>query len=181
MSGPQELHLIGTNLTPRDVQLVHDGIAYTPLASSQSDWMYLLGGNGTNVITVGGRWLFTIVVSDVVVPEGVPFLGRLSIQSNENYGYNAAETKATIYAAASDCLNLAAVSDDNYNFVQLSVSLPDGGGNPEAVGYAFNNFSFVKGSESGGRYRMILIVSDQSKPAFVMLDGYIIAVTNYSS
>lgn len=181
MSGPQELHLLGTNLTPRDVQLVHDGIAYTPLASSQSDWMYLLGGNGTNVITVDGRWLCTIVVSDVVVPEGIPFTsGRLTIQKGTNLGHVAANDKYSISVSGTDCVNLPGLVDDEYPFIRLGSTIVDSDSPASELGFEVHNGQVVNSGMSGANYVVIWSVDDWSKPSYLTYQGYIVAVTNYA-
>lgn len=179
VQGTQELHLLGTNLTSRDVQLVHDGVTYTPLQSTQEDFFFLLGSNGSNVITVNGRWLCTIVVEGVVMPDGVPFSGRLSIKSNSSLDRSASSEIATLNVAAGECINLAGMVSDSAIYIRFASSIGGEGSDPSAVGYVLHNASVVNAGLNGGLYVIIATVNDTSLPMYLTYEGFVVAVTNY--
>lgn len=167
---------MGTNLTSRDVQLVHDGVTYTPLQSSQSDWLFLLGSNGTNVITVNGQWLCTIVVEGVPMPSGLPTTLRLINSSAASLTPSQAQTNVLVTVNDADCVNFPVMASEEFPFFVLRItgevfaSDDFGGSNVQSVAY----------SSDGGYTRICFEVVDSSLPAYVTYMGYIVAVFNYS-
>lgn len=167
---------MGTNLTSRDLQLVHDGVTYTPLQSTQEDFFFLLGSNGTNVITVNGRWLCTIVVEGVEVPEGFPRLLRMSqrqVDVESPQLINTVEVRDF-------CINYAFKINTDYPSFRLRV------GGPSAVFADAENFvcfncnGIVTVSPQSTYVTIDLSVVDDSLPAYVEYKGFICAVFNYS-
>lgn len=177
------LVISGQFMTSDSVKLIHSdssgSVEYTPLSVSGSSWTFILGMDGVDELFVNGARLGRVTISDIAVPEGVPFLGRLSIQSTNRPGHDAATTKATIYRSNAYCLNLAAKVDDTYRYVQFSTNLPGSAADPSTEGYYIVNGQFIAGSSSDSRYRIIASVVDANAPAYITYQGYIVAVFNY--
>lgn len=158
------------------MQLVHDGVTYTPLQSSQSDWLFLLGSNGTNVIKVNGQWLCTIVVEDVVLPDGLPTSIRLG-QSSEPQAVSGDGYQVNIVRLTSaDCINYPYVVNDEHPYYQLRIT-GIAGREEDIVGF---NCELVNFSSSDTVLRLSFLVVDVSSPAYITYQGYIVAVFNYS-
>lgn len=167
---------MGTNLTSRDVQLVHDGVSYTPLQSTQSDWLFLLGSNGTNVITVNGRWLCTIVVEGVPMPDGLPTTLRLINCSAASLTPSQAQTNVLVTVDDADCINLPVRSSAEFPYFVLRIS----GEGFSSSDFGGENREILQFSADGGFTRLCVQVRDTSLPAYVTIQGYIVAVFNYS-
>lgn len=167
---------MGTNLTSRDVQLVHDGISYTPLQSSQSDWLFLLGSNGTNVITVNGRWLCTIVVEGVVVPDGLPTYMTLGLYE----GVSGQTSRYSIVRGSSDCINFPHPIEGSFNCFSHRLGNVDSPFTTREGIVAHNASLEVRDQSANGYMIFKLIPDDASSPCWLTFQGYVVGVYNYS-
>lgn len=168
---------MGTNLTSRDVQLVHDGVSYTPLQSSQSDWLFLLGSNGTNVITVNGQWLCTIVVEGVVVPDGLPTRLQMRQTVEPVIGGTSLGEFHVVTLASGECMNYRFLVETSHPYFLLFLR---GSDFLEEDFVLHNGVIRVQGLQSSD-YRLSMEVLEPSRPAYLTFQGFIVAVFNYSS
>lgn len=175
-SGPAELVLEGENLTPDTLKLYHNGVLYTPLESSDTYAYYLLGDNGTNKVMLNGKNFCTVIVKDIVVPEGFP--NFLLMQQSRADGTGAVNTS---YLRGANCINYNHVVSGDLTKFYLQIG---GSGT-----YTFNdvdNFNFANcsgtpalNSENNFVF-MRMSIADDSKPAYVTYQGFVIAVFNYA-
>lgn len=174
---PIELVINGTNVSADTVTLEHDGVVYTPLVQSENSITFLLGDNGANVISIGGMVVFRVVVSGIVVPADAVRTKRLAqtVSSTNGQGVNALTTQ-------DNCINypyLYVASNPYYCLLLKNVA--------EAIDVdsriTMSNCSLANTNYMEDLQNLYLwfSVTDTSKPAYVALDGFIIAVFNYSN
>lgn len=176
VQGTQELHLLGTNLTSRDVQLVHDGVTYTPLQSTQEDFFFLLGSNGSNVIAVNGRWLCTIVVEGVVVPDGLPTRLQMRQTVEPVIGGASLGEFHVMTLASGECINYRYLVETSHPYFLLFLR---GSDFLEEDFVLHNGVIRVQGLQSSD-YRLSMEVLNASLPSYLTFKGFIVAVFNYS-
>lgn len=167
--------LEGENLTPDTLKLYHNGVLYTPLQSSDTYAYYLLGNNGTNKVMLNGKNFSTIIIRDVVVPEGLPCDMRMYLYKNESVNYNNNAASEALRLDSATCINYPHVPNETYPYFFYSfliniadMSLID------AVNATINNSKVEE-----GRTFLNLSVTDPTKPAYIKYQGFIIAVFNY--
>lgn len=175
VTGVQTLVLKGINLSSDSVELVHEGVLYTPLVANDDSLTYILGDNGNNRISVDGRFSFGVEISGVVMPEGLP-----------------TALEAALYEASQGVSNrrtLAYASCINYPFT-VSQAYPQflltfGSSNHEFVDTDVSNWSSSNGTiDDIGIYqtkrtRIKFTPQDVNSPAWILYKGFIVAVLNY--
>lgn len=173
-TGSAELTIEGKNLKDT-LRLLHDGIEYTPLASTENSVTFILGDNGTNRVYVNGEYSFGVQVTGVVVPgvlptrlqftqtaeTAFPTIGRINNLSVNGYCIN----YPYIISPAHANFRLA--------FPELSAALDENA-------FGFNNCSLLDFGEDGTNSNALLVaVTDPTKPAYITYHDFIIAVFNY--
>lgn len=176
-SRPVELVLEGENLTPDTLKLYHNGVLYTPLESSDTYAYYLLGDNGTNKVMLNGKNFCTIIVKDIVVPEGLP--NRL-----EGLLYaSSSDTSNRMILQTASCLQYPYKVSEAYPYFLLTI----GKNSSPFTDDDANNYTFVNCTmetmnvyqETSIRTRVSVV--DSTKPAYITYQGFIIAVFNYTA
>lgn len=176
-SGPAELMLEGENLTPDTLKLYHNGVLYTPLQSSDTYAYYLLGDNGTNKVMLNGKNWTTIIVKDVVVPEGLPCDMRMYLFKSNSVNFNNSAASEALRLDSASCINYSHVPNATYPYFFYSFLIDvEDMSDVAAVNASINNSKVEE-----GRTYLNLSVTDPTKPAYVTYQGFIIAVFNYSA
>lgn len=176
-SGPAELVLEGENLTPDTLKLYHNGVLYTPLESSYTYAYYLLGDNGTNKVMLNGKNFSTVIVKNIVVPEGLPT--RINAwQSRTTSVFEVSEDVINhVRIDSASCINYPHRINEGYPYYLLSFSI----GNMVEENIAFVNCSINNTQFSAQIGRLNVSVTDPTKPAYIKYQDFIIAVFNYSA
>lgn len=171
-----ELTITGDMLT-EGVRLVHDDVEYTPLASSGDSITFVLGDNGTNTIYVNGFVAFRVVVSGVVVPEDLRGQNNMRLYStNATSGGDSQSIVSGDY-----CVNYPYMAMEDFPFFLLTALLASGKviDRDELVP---NNCTINNFQQQEGTFAIInLSVTDNTKPAYITYQGFIIAVFNYTA
>lgn len=173
-TGSAELTIEGKNLKDT-LRLLHDGVEYTPLTSTDDSVTFILGDNGTNRIYVNGEYSFGVQISGVVVPNLSQNKRMVQLPPDTwTWGNGINEEKAT-----ANCINYPHIASDSYPRVKLAIfnvteqPLESDFACVNGVlgGYTYTepNSSMAIGAE----------VTDRSKPAYITYQGFIIAVFNY--
>lgn len=173
---PVTLVISGDNMTSDNVWLEHDGTRYTPLDVDGNSWTYILGDNGTNKIFVNGVLYGGVAIRDIVVPSVLPTNLRMSQASDIGAG----PTTANTYAVNGNCNNYARVATEEYPCFQLFIN----GGSVEEFpeeDFAGSNCTIKWYSSAGGvSVKVGAEPTDATKPCYIMFQGFIIAVFNYT-
>lgn len=180
-NAPISLTIIGTDVQSDSLTLFHDGTQYTPLSQTENSITFILGGNGTNVISIGGVVVFRVVISGVEVPSYLPCnmwgfrMSAAYVDRESQYGTDRTQVYST------DCINYAKEWSEDYPyflfFIFAGVAIND-------ADFTCFNCSIVASREaedSDHLYRVCLELTDTASPAYLMADGYIVAVFNYSN
>lgn len=174
---PVELVINGTNVSADTVTLEHDGIMYTPLVQGENSITFILGGNGTNVISIGGMVVFRVVISGIVMPEELPT--RMSLRQ---VGASFGDQINVVTRAGIDCLNYpyqATESHPRFAFLFGEINQFD-----EVVESDFTSFNCsmeITAEPDQGRVLMVVYPTDAGNPCYVKYKDYIVAVFNYSN
>lgn len=176
-NAPISLTIIGTDVQSDSLTLFHNGTQYTPLAQEENSITFILGENGTNVISIGGVAVFRVVISGIVVPADAVRTKRMAqtVARDNGEGINSISTQ-------DNCINYPYMyleSNPFYCLLLTSVA--------EAIDFE-GRLTLSNCVHSNTRYfeaqqyqYLWFTVTDTSKPAYVELDGFIIAVFNYSN
>lgn len=171
-----ELTISGYNINSDTLSLIHDDTAYTPLATGDNSVTFLLGGNGTNVIRVNGREIFRVVISGIVVPEGIPNLMSIcQWQNGSTERFNG-------LILTTDCINYPYVANESLPRFFLGIGHPNTPfTDDDESHYTVHNATLQVFTDwtSTGR-QLVMIPTDITKPCYVEYMGYIVAVFNYT-
>lgn len=176
LEGSQTLVIFGTNLTTRSVRVLFKGVEYTPLSTGVDYMQYLIGDNGDVRIIVNGRNYLNFSVSGVMVPEGLPCRAIMFQTSSEVSLPGSALRINTMGLASSNCINYPYLKNSEYPNYCLALYI-DGMTEEELTCHncTINDFSAFS-----GRSAVNLSVVDESLPAWVEYNGFIVAVFNYT-
>lgn len=174
-SGTAELVLEGENLTPDTLKLYHNGVLYTPLKSSDTYAYYLLGDNGTNKVMLNGSNSCTVVVKDVVVPEGFPVEMRIAQKSNDDRFWTPAVQINPTEFQVVNCLNYHYKAIEGYPNFMLQARYPS----YDAGNLGLENCTLNASEVTETVFNLNLRPIDTTKPAYITYQGFIIAVFNY--
>lgn len=175
VTGSQTLVVTGRHMTDDNVWLMAGDVRYTPLTREDGSWTYLLGDNGTYKLYVNGNLYLGLSISGIVAPDVASLVKRLrqtSTTSTEQ-GVNSQEV-------TSGCLNYPFLFNSEYPFFSLVIWGLTEGAIPEdsitTVNCSIERSAFV---DESTRQLLWMSVDDNSKPAYIAVDDYIIAVFNY--
>ena len=173
-TGFAELTIEGKNLKDT-LRLLHDGVEYTPLATTDNSVTFILGDNGTNRIYVNGKYSFAVKIEGVVVPGELP-LPLAMLQTPQTGASTGSINERSV---RSNCINYNYTASDSFPFFLLFV------GDQKFPFTNIEEFEFFncsaepKLSGTGARVYMYASIIDNSKPSYITYKGFIIAVFNY--
>lgn len=177
LEGSQELIISGSNLSTRSVRVFFGGVEYTPLSTGVGYMQYLIGDNGDVDIVVNGQSYMSFSVSGIVIPSVLPktFEMRQLDSAGATYsgGINARYTTA-------NCINYPFKEDPPYKWFMIKSNIT------QAAGYVQSDY-VVENGQITNYYAdelqtlMKVKVTDTDQPCYVTLDGFIIAVFNYTT
>lgn len=175
VTGNQTLVISGKNLSSETVELIHNGVLYTPLIADGDSLTYILGDNGTNRVTVEGLFAFSIEVSGIVVPTGLPTTIAGFQKTDTSTGHGSQVVTNPLYVPNVNCINYPFKESEAlpyFLFRLISVQATESD-------FSFENCSLNNFFSDETQTKLNVSVTDASKPAYVMYDSFIIAVFNY--
>ena len=176
-----ELEIQGTGLNSRDVKLgFFDGsttVEYTPLEVTASSWKYILTGNGYYTLVGNKLLLGSLELSGIEPPEKLTKAKRMRQCASTE-----AESGINELLFTGQCINYPHVYNASYPYFGLRLSQVSVDDFVEAD-FECENCTLAKYSEVAGSNSILIWISvtDTTKPAWISVDDYIIAVFNYSS
>jgi hypothetical protein len=176
LEGSQELVITGSNLSTRSVKVFFNNIEYTPLEVGDGFLQYLIGDNGDVRIVVNGHAYLNFSVSGIVLPEELP-------TTFEGYQVNTTSTgiapdtytNSRVISNA-NCINYPFVKNPSYPNFLFTIAVNDNLTSRLTLHNCTSNNSQVQSSQ----FRINVSVTDVEDPAWIELDGFIIAVFNYT-
>ena len=176
LNGSQVLLVTGESMASSNVKFYKDDTLYTPLATDNGAWEYILGDNGSYKLYVNGNLYLSFTISGIVVPSILPVRMQMGQKSNTNllFGQNAINVKTI----DGDCINYPyTVNAENPNYILHLVSSEV----DESEISIYNCTRLNSGVEGeNSTYRIVVSVEDVSKVAYITYQGFIVTVFNYS-
>lgn len=175
-TGSAELTIEGKNLKDT-LRLLHDGIEYTPLSSTENSVTFILGDNGTNRIYVNGDYSFGVQISGIVIPEGLPVDMQMAQKSSKDRFWTPSDQLNPTGFRRVSCMNYPYKVAEGYtNFIlQARYS----GFDAESAG--FHNCSLNSSEVEESVFNLNVKATDVTKPAYITYQGFIISVFNYTT
>lgn len=177
LTGSQVVRVYGENLTAPFVTLTFGGVEYTPLVQGGDYIEFILGDNGTATINVDGNRFMSFEVEGIVVPSIVPTTFRAYQKSDTSIRGESSSTINRLDARNANCINYPEVVDDEYPYFLFFIQVID----LITEDFAFYNCELNNISTESLPSRMNVSVIDQSMPAWITYQGFIIAVFNYTT
>lgn len=156
--------------------LMFGDVRYTPLATEGNKRTYIIGDNGSVKIYINNVLWGGFDVSGIVVPSWLPALLSMA---QDNLGGENFPAGVNQMAITGNCINYPFLYDADHKYYDLAINQPQSL-DLEVEDFSFENCSSVTFGYFYSRWRMKLEVTDTTKPAYVMYQGFIIAVFNYS-
>ena len=173
---PVQLTIVGANLDSESVYLKHGSEVYTPLVVEGDEWTYILGDNGHNRIYLNGSLYGGVDISGVVVPDIVPTTLRGFQKSDDLVTAITVTTINRIQVTNANCLNYPYKKDASYPYFLFEIFETE----LDLQELSYSNCSLNNSSEGASSTVINVSVTDDTKPAYIMYEGFIIAVFNYS-
>lgn len=176
LEGSQELIISGTNLSTRSVKVFFGDVEYTPLSMGGGSMQYLIGDNGDVRIVVNGHDYLNFSVSGVVVPEGLP--KRMSLwRTATDSPYTGSNTPKLSEVNSTNCLNVPFGYDQDYPNYIYKIQIPTLDWDEVEFNNCTNLNTYV---EVDVNAVVCVSITDSEKPAYLVYQGFIIAVFNYT-
>lgn len=171
------LVITGDGMNSENVYLEHEGVRYTPMAVDGSSWTYLLGDNGINRIYVNGSLYGAIKISGLVPPEFCPFSAVIAMRPTDSLSGNYDDLVNREIFSSVNCINYASVVSQSLQYFFIDF----GSREIDFSTFELHNCEIARSSSTATINRVSLTVTDDSKPAYIVLDDFIIAVFNYEA
>lgn len=175
VTGPQTLVISGKGLTSESVKLMHGDTLYTPLVSDPESLTYILGDNGTNRVFLNGQFSFGVEVGNVVVPAGLPTDFRMMLNSSATLNPTQAVRLYDLTVQGATCINFPHKVEEGYTYFYLSAAISGS----TVSDFGMTNCELYNSESEEARTKMIVTVTDPTKPAYITYQGFIVAVFNY--
>lgn len=177
LTGNQTLVVSVADWDSETCWLEHDGIRYTPLAVDGNAKTYLLGDNGNYRLFLNNALYGGFSISGIVVP---PNITARKIMAQSETVKSDPTLSGTYNRVTFDgnCINYPYVMTEELPYFSLRLN--------DDTELSVENFEFVNCinntfQSSDTRTQMSISVTDATKPAYIMYQGFIVAVFNYSA
>lgn len=177
LTGSQELRVYLGDVSADDVRLTFDGVDYTPLFRGDGYIGYILGDNGECKIFVNDSLYMSLNVTGITIPAELP--DRMTMVQVPTTAASLGQPGAvnSLAIVSTNCINYPhlVLEDCPYYVYQLrSSELVES--DFELVNCSINNIGNPDGATN-----VNLSVTDNESPAYIKLEGFIIAVFNYAN
>lgn len=174
---PVTLVITGSGMNSKSVYLEHNGVRYTPLVADGESWTYILADNGINRIYVNGRLYGGIAISGIVVPVGLPSVIEMGLVDVPSASFVYAVQQQSV---TGNCINYGILVTSTYPYYKLRIAALSDAMEGDFDGFNCQIVHYTKSSETAN---VVLGISatDPTKPAYIMYQGFIVAVFNYSA
>lgn len=175
LTGSQEVRVYGENLSSNDFELYFNDVQYTPLYEDENGFEFIIGDNGNVVIKVSLLTALSFSINGNVVPSILP--------TSFTAGQTATTTAATnswisLIRNPGNCMNYPFIIEEKYFSLIVIGNFEES----DLVKLSYENCEERAVSlTSVGNLKAVVTVIDSQKPAYIMYEGFIIAVFNYTN
>lgn len=176
LTGSQELRIYGINLSTRNVRLSFNGINYVPLYSGDDFIAYVIGDNGTVQISLNGRNYLNFSVSGIQIPS---FLPSYLLMMQVPKGTWATGSAINSRSFQGNCIQYPFKASEGHESFRLQIGVPrDSFDSSKVTGV---NCTIFGASSTGDNTATIIVTPEMPMDvAYIMYDGFIVAVFNYT-
>lgn len=173
---PVTLVITGAGMNSNNVWLEHNRVRYTPLVVEGNKWTFILGDNGSNRIYVNGAFYGGVTLQGIEVPSILPHAMRAGQTSKSSTPIVTDDFMNDTGTRVANCINYPyLVNEEAENYIFY---MRDSGEDPGV--FTASNAEFLVNELQYGSWLILLSVVDDTQPAYLMLDGFIVFVFNYS-
>lgn len=177
LTGSQELRVYGNNLNSSNFQLKFNGVDYTPLFTGDGYLGYILGDNGTVELYLNDVYYLGFTVSGITVPSILPTYMRMQQVPMDTW---ATSSGINIIGITGKCIQYKRMTVEGHESFRLDMSVPRESFDDSKVSVV-NCTVFGKASTSDSTASIIVTPIEAEEVAYIMYDGFIIAVFNYTN
>ena len=177
LTGSQQVRVYGNSLGVSDYRFVHNGVEYTPLASTDEYDEYILTDNGAYYIYIGSSLYMSFNVQGIVRPEELTGFVKAALYSGSDQSFTGVTGEQQ---TESGCINYDSMVDETHRGFRIDVGVSD---YQLESAYEVTNGSIVRFQDStagGGKVNSMGVVpTDAEDTVVVKFNDYIIFVGNY--
>lgn len=176
LTGSQELHILGEDISPDNIRVYLNDIEYIPLHVGDGDLMYLITDNGSVRIFDSSRLLMTLIVQDITIPSGFPsqLTGYQAPTTGTSPNQEGIANQRRVSNAV--CLNYPFVTNETTPYFLFTI----GSAGLEEGLFELHNASIEKFTSSINAVLINFGVVNPLLPMYVLYDGCVVFVSNYS-
>lgn len=176
LSGQQTLRVYGTNLYGSNFKLIANNVVYTPLEVHDGYLQYSITENAEIVLQLNGRQYLSFRVDGVVIPTELSGFVR-GQQAPDTSGQGLINTTEI----STGCLMYPHEVSEGYPLLRVLVGVADGSTVEEQEITGVNcTLSTFNWNEQTKRWSFYVTPVDTEAPVYVIYDGFIFFVGNYS-
>ena len=177
LTGSQELRVYGNNIDSNNFQLKFNGIDYTPLFTGDGYLGYIIGDNGTVELYLNDVYYLGFTVSGITVPSILPTFMSMEQVPMDTWATAGAINRVGITGT---CIQYKRMTVEGHESFRLNLTVPRESFDDTKV-TAANCTIFGKASTGDATASIIVTPIEAEEVAYIMYDGFIIAVFNYSN
>lgn len=177
LSGSQTIKVYGNKLYGNGYEFVHNGVVYTPLQSNDDYDEFILTDNGSYSISVDGQRFMSFSVQGIVVPDEFPTRIIAGVATNS---WSTSRDQQQVDGL---CINYGvkkSTEELGYIFALGTATAPFT--DTDASKFTFNNCELHGQITGGSDYILFQVeVLDDDQPCYIMYEGLVFAVFNYTA
>lgn len=177
LSGSQELHVLGPDVSASNVSVFFNGSQIIPLDVEDGDLTYLITENGEITVYDGNRKYTTFFVQDIIAPQGFPTRITAGQSSLNKTFFSEGNYINLIIVNNVYHVNYQHVEVEEYPYFLFQMDNIEG----EQSDFTCNNCTINTFSVTSSKLNINLSVVNTSEPAYISFKGMVVAVFNYAA
>lgn len=177
LQGSQTVRVYGTALAGSGYRLVHNGIEYTPLSSTDEYDEYILTANGAYVIYIGERVFLSFNIAGIVMP--VELSGQVA--GGVTDGAQSGVPVGNLIESNTGCVNVPIKVSTAAPYMLMRLYYSAGVEELELEDFTLTNADRTSFGKFDLFYRMNVQPTDPNAPVTIAYKDFIVFVGNYSA
>ena len=176
LNGQQTIRVYGSNIYGSNFKLIANNVVYTPLETGDGYLQYSITANADIVLQLNGRFFRSFRVEGITTPSGLTGVveGCLDRDTSGGFDYEVLSTDQ-------GCLNYNRMVSQTYPYIRIRLFKDTDLTIEETDITPFNCTVARFTSDSGNTYiTLALSMVDNTKPCYLIYEGFIFFVGNYS-